>query len=111
MLPLPVFAEEPFLATSLDWDEEDVFHSYGSARQGGYRPPPVPAAGHPEPQSHVQSQIPMSAINMAGCSSDTGRRSWGRPASRRIGSLSASDRALRLRRILGTGHDLKPPAQ
>ena len=28
LLPLPAIADEQFLATSVDWDEEDVFHSY-----------------------------------------------------------------------------------
>ena len=28
LLPLPAIADEQFLATSLDWDEEDIFHSY-----------------------------------------------------------------------------------
>lgn len=28
LLDLPVIAEEQFLSTTLDWDEEDIFHSY-----------------------------------------------------------------------------------
>ena len=28
LLPLPAIGDEQFLGTSLDWDEEDVFHSY-----------------------------------------------------------------------------------